>query len=41
VCYVFNKVGGVMAAQVHPMMYIAAAAFLIYFGIVYVEDWLT
>jgi AGZA family xanthine/uracil permease-like MFS transporter len=41
VSYVFIKLVRGKAAEVHPMMYIAAAAFLIYFGIVYVEDWLT
>jgi adenine/guanine/hypoxanthine permease len=41
ISYVFIKLVRGKAGQVHPMMYIAAAAFLIYFGIIYVEDWLT
>ena len=41
ISYVFIKLVRGKGGEVHPMMYIAAAAFLIYFGIVYVEDWLT
>jgi AGZA family xanthine/uracil permease-like MFS transporter len=39
VSYVFIKLVRGKARDVHPMMYIAAAAFVIYFGIFYVEDW--
>jgi adenine/guanine/hypoxanthine permease len=41
VTYVFIKVARGKAAEVHPMMYIAAAAFVVYFGIFYVRGWLT
>jgi adenine/guanine/hypoxanthine permease len=41
VTYVFIKVARGKAAEVHPMMYIAAAAFVVYFGIFYVRRWLT
>jgi adenine/guanine/hypoxanthine permease len=41
VAYVFIKLARGKAAQVHPMMYIASVAFLIYFGIFYVRLYLT
>lgn len=41
VSYVFIKLTRGKAADVKPMMYVAAAAFVIYFGIFYVRDFLT
>jgi AGZA family xanthine/uracil permease-like MFS transporter len=41
VSYVFIKLTRGKAAEVRPMMYIAAAAFIVYFGIFYVRDFLT
>jgi AGZA family xanthine/uracil permease-like MFS transporter len=41
VTYVFIKLVRGKARDVSPMMYIAAAAFVVYFGIFYVRDWLT
>jgi adenine/guanine/hypoxanthine permease len=41
VSYVFLKLARGKASEVHPMMYIAAAAFVIYFGIFYVRLYLT
>jgi AGZA family xanthine/uracil permease-like MFS transporter len=41
VAYAFLKVSRGKAAEVRPMMWIAAIAFLIYFGIFYVEGWIT
>jgi xanthine/uracil/vitamin C permease (AzgA family) len=38
---VFLKVARGKASEVHPMMYIAAAAFVVYFGIFYVRLYLT
>jgi AGZA family xanthine/uracil permease-like MFS transporter len=39
VAYVFLKLSRGKAAEVRPMMWVAAVAFLIYFGIFYVQDW--
>jgi adenine/guanine/hypoxanthine permease len=39
VSYVFIKLTRGKPRDVHPMMYVAAAAFVIYFGVFYVEDW--
>ncbi|MEA2498099.1 MAG: adenine/guanine/hypoxanthine permease, partial [Actinomycetota bacterium] len=41
VSYVFIKLSRGKGADVKPMMYVAAAAFVIYFGIFYVRDFLT
>ena len=41
VAYVFLKASRGRAAEVRPMMWIAAAAFVVYFGIFYVRTWLT
>jgi AGZA family xanthine/uracil permease-like MFS transporter len=41
VSYVFLKLARGKAAEVHPMMYVAAAAFVVYFGIFYVRLYLT
>jgi AGZA family xanthine/uracil permease-like MFS transporter len=41
IAYTFIKVVRGKAAEVSPMMYIASAGFLIYFGIFYVRDFLT
>ena len=41
VSYVFIKLTRGKATEVRPMMYAAAAAFVIYFGIFYVRDFLT
>ncbi|HEX2049070.1 MAG TPA: NCS2 family permease [Actinomycetota bacterium] len=41
VSYVFIKLARGKPREVHPMMWIASIAFLIYFGIFYVRDWLT
>jgi adenine/guanine/hypoxanthine permease len=41
VSYVFLKLARGKASEVHPMMYIAAAAFVVYFGIFYVRLYLT
>jgi AGZA family xanthine/uracil permease-like MFS transporter len=41
VSYVFLKLARGKASEVHPMMYIAAAAFIVYFGIFYVRHYLT
>jgi adenine/guanine/hypoxanthine permease len=41
VTYVFIKLSRGKSAEVHPMMYIAAAAFVVYFGIFYIRHYLT
>jgi adenine/guanine/hypoxanthine permease len=41
IAYVFIKLARGKAAQVHPMMYVASVAFLVYFGIFYVRHYLT
>ncbi|MDQ3957793.1 MAG: NCS2 family permease [Actinomycetota bacterium] len=41
ISYVFVKLSRGRGEDVAPMMYIAAAAFLVYFGIFYVRDFLT
>jgi AGZA family xanthine/uracil permease-like MFS transporter len=41
VTYTFIKVARGKANEVHPMMWISSAAFVIYFGIFYVRDFLT
>jgi AGZA family xanthine/uracil permease-like MFS transporter len=38
VAYVFIKLSRGKAGEVRPMMYIAAAAFVVYFAIYYVRD---
>ena len=40
VTYVFLKLARGRSRDVAPMMYVAAAAFVVYFGIFYVRDWL-
>ena len=40
VTYVFLKLARGRSKEVAPMMYVAAAAFVVYFGIFYVRDWL-
>jgi adenine/guanine/hypoxanthine permease len=39
VTYVFLKLARGKVREVAPMMYVAAAAFVVYFGIFYVRDW--
>ena len=39
VAYVFVKVARGKSADVRPLMYVAAGAFVIYFGIFYVREW--
>jgi AGZA family xanthine/uracil permease-like MFS transporter len=39
VSYVFIKLARGKPREVHPMMYIAAAAFVVYFAIFYVREW--
>lgn len=41
VSYVFIKLSRGKAAEVRPMMYLAAAAFVVYFGIFYVRELVT
>ena len=41
VTYVFLKLARGRSKEVAPMMYVAAAAFVVYFGIFYVRDWFT
>jgi AGZA family xanthine/uracil permease-like MFS transporter len=41
VAFVFLKVAHGKASEVRPMMWIASAAFVVYFAIFYVRDWLT
>jgi AGZA family xanthine/uracil permease-like MFS transporter len=41
VSYVFIKLTRGKAVEIRPMMYVAAAAFVVYFGIFYVRDFLT
>lgn len=41
VAYAFIKLARGKAQEVHPMMWAASAAFVVYFGIFYVREWLT
>jgi AGZA family xanthine/uracil permease-like MFS transporter len=41
IAYVFIKLSRGKAAEVHPMMWIASGAFVVYFAIFYVRDFLT
>ena len=41
VAFAFLKVAHGKASEVRPMMWIASAAFVVYFAIFYVRDWLT
>ena len=41
IAYVFIKLSRGKTAEVHPMMWIASAAFVVYFAIFYVRDFLT
>ena len=41
VAYVFIKLSRGKAAEVHPMMWVASGAFVVYFAIFYVRDFLT
>jgi AGZA family xanthine/uracil permease-like MFS transporter len=41
IAYVFIKLSRGKAAEVHPMMWIASIAFVVYFAIFYVRDFLT
>ena len=41
VAYTFIKVTRGKTSEVHPMMWTASAAFLIYFAIFYLRIWLT
>jgi adenine/guanine/hypoxanthine permease len=41
ITYVFIKLARGRSSEIHPMMFVAAAAFVVYFGLFYVEDFLT
>jgi AGZA family xanthine/uracil permease-like MFS transporter len=41
IAYVFIKLSRGKASEVHPMMWVASIAFVVYFGIFYVRDFLT